>query len=65
MKRGTSHVKIYLECGWPTVAECRETSQLIQLYKMVNDETPSYLKQLVPSLVGDNVNIVTLRNKNK
>ena len=32
---------------------------------MINDETPSYLTQLVPSSVGESVNIITLRNKNK
>ena len=32
---------------------------------MVNNKTPPYLNELVPSYVGDQVNFVTLRNQNK
>ena len=64
-KRGTSHERIYLECGWQTLATRRENTQLAQFYKMVNHETPEYLSNLVPNSVGEDVNIVRLRSENK
>ena len=64
-KRGTSHSKIYEECGWETLAERRENSQLVLFHKMVHKKTPLYLSNLTPSSVGQNVNFVTLRNCNK
>ena len=35
---------LYLEIGWETPAERRKTKKLILMYKIVNEETPSYLK---------------------
>ena len=64
-KRGTSHVKLYTECMWQTLFSRREKSQLSLFYKMVNGETPSYLSDLVPPLVGQNVHLINLRNDSK
>ena len=64
-KRGTSHAKIYQECGWQTLSERRENSQLIQFYKMVHDKTPSYLSDLVPPKVSEKAHAMELRNSNK
>ena len=64
-KRGTSHIKTYEECGWETLSQRRENSQLTQFYKMVNNETPQYLSDLVPPKVGELVHFVNLRNDHK
>ena len=62
--KGTSHAKIYNECNWPLLSERRKQNQLVQFYKMTNDETPHYLTSLLPNLVGDSCNY-NLRNNNK
>ena len=62
--KGTSHAKIYNECNWPLLSERRKQNQLVQFFKMVNDESPQYLTSLVPNLVGDLGNY-NLRNNHK
>ena len=37
-KKGTSHEKIYEECSRPLLSERKKQFQLIQFYKMINDE---------------------------
>ena len=44
---------VYLETGWETLAERRKTKQLILMYKIIKNETPSYLIDLLLSLVTD------------
>ena len=62
--KGTSHAKMYNECNWPLLSERRKQNQLVQFFKMVNDESPQYLTSLVPNLVGDLGNY-NLRNNHK
>ena len=64
-RKGTSHDKIYNEIGWPLLSDRREQNQLVLFYKMVNDEAPPYLTELVPSNVGQCVGDRNLRNHNK
>ena len=52
---------LYLETGWETLAERRKTKKLILMYKIIKNETPSYLYDLLPSLVN-NVSNYNLRN---
>ena len=41
---------LYLETGWETLAERRKTKKkLILMYKIIRNETPSYLFDLLPS----------------
>jgi hypothetical protein len=41
------------ETGWESLECRRRKHKLILFYKMVNNQTPSYLSSLVPPLVGD------------
>ena len=52
---------LYLETDWETPAERRKTKKLILMYKLIKNETPSYLNDLLPSLVND-VSNYNLRN---
>ena len=52
---------LHLETGWETLAECRKTNKSILVYKIIKNETPSYLNDLLPSLVYD-VSNYNLRN---
>ena len=64
-KRGTSHNKLYDECGWPLLSDRRDSNQIIHFFKMVNNKTPPYLSALVPPLVVAKRNNMNLRNMNK
>ena len=58
----SSRRSLYLETGWETLAERRKTKQkLILMYKIIKNETPNYLNDLLPSLVND-VSNYNLRN---
>ena len=52
---------LYLETDWETLAERRKTKKLIIVYKIIKNEIPSYLNDLLPSLVND-VSNYNLRN---
>ena len=52
---------LYLETGLKTLAERRKSKKLILMYKIIKNETPSYLNDLLPSLVND-VSNYNLRN---
>ena len=47
LRRGTSHAVLYRELGWTSLAERRSNSKLIQLYKILNDDTPTYLSDIL------------------
>ena len=49
----TSLEKLYQETGWEKLSARREKHRLIQLYKIINKESPNYLWELVPSSIGD------------
>ena len=56
----TSLNSFYAETGWKTLAERRKTKKLTLMYKIVNNDAPSYLTVL-PSRV-DVVSNYSLRN---
>ena len=53
-RTGTSHEAIYAETNWPTLAQRRTSSKLKNLIRIANNETPEYLRELLPSKIGDN-----------
>jgi hypothetical protein len=52
---------IYKETGWETLSTRRQVKKLLLFYKIVNNEAPDYVYELVPPLVAANVNY-NLRN---
>ena len=47
--QGSSRVKLYEELGWESLSDRRRTRRILQLYKIENNRTPSYLKEKLPS----------------
>ena len=47
--KGTNRDKIYEQLGWESSHNRREFRRLTQFYKIMNDLTPSYLKEPVPN----------------
>ena len=45
--KGTKHRLLFKETGWQTLSERRENSQLVVMYKMLNNLAPQYLSLLV------------------
>ena len=52
---------IYAETGWETLAERRKTKKLTLMYKIINNDAPSYLTDLLPNRI-DAVSTYNLRN---
>ena len=48
--KGTNRNKIYEELGWETLDHRRIFGRSVQFYKIMNDETPDYIKIPIPSL---------------
>ena len=46
--QGTSRVKIYEELGWETLSDRRMCNRVLQLHKIINKKTPSYLRDELP-----------------
>ena len=46
--QGTSRNQIYEELGWENLSDRRWSRRLLQLYKIRNNMTPSYLKNNLP-----------------
>lgn len=46
-KKRTSHDKLYRELGWLTLSVRRLISKLVKFYDIVNDNAPSYLKDII------------------
>ena len=44
---------LYYETGWETLSQRRTNKKLTFMFKIVNNETPGYLKNLLPNRVGD------------
>ena len=59
--RDTSHVTLLNELGWPTLSKRRDYYKLCQLYKLVNNISPSYLIEYLPINVEHDYG---LRNNN-
>ena len=59
--RGTSHERIYSESGFCSLSERRRRHKIIMYHKIVNNQVPDYLREILPPLVSDN-NVYHLRN---
>ena len=46
--QGTSRSKLYDELGWESLSDRRKVQRLIQMFKIVNFYTPSYLRDKLP-----------------
>ena len=46
--QGTNRSKLYEELGWESLSDRRWCRQLLQLYKIINNKTPIYLKEKLP-----------------
>ena len=61
--RITSNEKLLKELGWPKLKNRRTSHRLVLFYKILNDLTPQYLKQLC-NLIPHNTNNYQLRRNN-
>ena len=48
--KGTSRAKLYDELGWESLSDRRKKQRLVLLYKIINNLTPSYLRDKLPPL---------------
>ena len=48
--QGTSRSKLYEELGWESLSERRWCRRILQLHKIISNDTPSYLKDKLPIL---------------
>ena len=46
--RGSSRSKLYEELGWESLSDRRLSRRLLQIHKIVSNNTPSYLKDKLP-----------------
>jgi hypothetical protein len=60
----TSIQKLYEETGWEKLLERREKHKLILLYKIVNNQAPGYLRNLLPDRVDNLHNHNTRQSAN-
>ena len=69
----TSIQKLYEETGWEKLLERREEHKLILLYKIVNNQAPGYLRNVLPDRVDkrhyhntrQSANILEISSKTK
>ena len=57
--QGSSRTKLYEELGWETLSDRRNCRRILQIHKIVNDKTPSYLKNKLPARTA--LNAATFR----
>jgi len=50
--QGSSRTKLYEELGWETLSDRRRCHRILQLHKIENSKTPSYLKDKLPTHHG-------------
>ena len=46
--QGSSCVKLYEELGWESLSERRMCKRVLQIHKIVDRRTPSYLRDKMP-----------------
>ena len=46
--KGSSRVKLYEELGWESLSDRRFSRRILQLHKIINNETPKYLREILP-----------------
>ena len=51
--QGTSRSKIYDELGWKTLSDRRKCRRVLQIHKIINNNTLSYLKEKLPPSVRE------------
>jgi hypothetical protein len=61
--RGTSHQKLYDETRFKSLKDRRRNAKLLQFFKMRNNISSSYLCNLIPDNIGQNITY-NLRNQN-
>jgi len=61
-KRGTSHQLLYNELSWPTLADRRTVAKLKFMHKLLHNNVPEYLTDVLPFTDCGNANY-NLRNK--
>ena len=54
-KKGTSHNKLYEECNWNLLSERRHNVKIKFMHKIVNNNVPEYLSNLLPNRIGDDI----------
>ena len=47
--QGSSRSKLYEELGWESLSDRRRSRRVLQVHKIDNDKTPSYLKDKLPT----------------
>jgi len=52
--QGSSRTKLYEELGWETLSDRRNCRRILQIHKIENEKTPSYLKNKLPARTADN-----------
>ena len=63
-KKGTSHELLYNELNWDKLGDRRQNVKILFMHKIVNKNMPDYLCELLPTKVGENVNIQTRLSHN-
>ena len=63
LRRGTSHEVLYAEVGLSSLAERRKDAKLIQFYKILNNEAPAYIDDILKNFNQHNTGY-NLRNNN-
>ena len=46
--QGSDRVKLYEELGWESLSDRRMCKRVLQIHKIVNGGTPSYLRDIMP-----------------
>ena len=62
-RKGTSHDLLYSELKWETLSQRRTNSKLLNIHRIVNNNAPSYMCNLIPQNNEDNR--YNLRNKSE
>ncbi|MCG8045232.1 MAG: reverse transcriptase domain-containing protein [Candidatus Thiodiazotropha endolucinida] len=62
LRRGTSHETLYRELGWTLLSERRKNSKLIQFFKILNNEAPIYIDDIL-SKFNEHQSTYSLRNQ--
>ena len=53
LTRSRSFENLYKECGWATLSQRRHQHKLSIMYNVNADMVPSYIQDLIPSLVSE------------
>ena len=48
--KGSNRVQIYEELGWESLSDRRMCNRVLQFHKIVNEKTPSYLREKLPPI---------------